>query len=97
MKNKVITEYYFNGQIKYQGWYENGELHRNGDKPASIRYYENGQIKYKGWHKNGKSYRNGDKPAYIKYYKNGQIEYQESYKNGVLEGLQEYWKKTDGE
>ena len=39
-------------------WYKNGELHRDGDKPAVE--YSNGD---KMWYQNGKLHRDGDKPA----------------------------------
>ena len=54
-------------------YYKDGELHRDGDKPAII--CSNGTKTY--W-KNGERHRDGDKPAVI--YGNGDKEY---WKNGV--------------
>ena len=55
-------------------YYKNGELHRDGDKPAFIC---SGGTKW--YYKNGDLHRDGDKPAII--YSYGTEEY---YKNGKL-------------
>ena len=46
------------GTIEYRN--EEGDLHRDGNKPARI--YANG---IKAWYKNGKEHRDGDRPAVI--------------------------------
>ena len=57
-----------------QIWYQNGLIHRDGDKPAIIN--SNGD---KYWYKNGKMHRDEDNPAIIftngekKWYKNGNL------------------------
>ena len=60
--------------IKVNGdiyWYQDGNLHRNNDKPARI----NNKDKY--WYQNNKCHRDNDKPAIISsngdkwWYKNG--------------------------
>ncbi len=56
-----------------QQFYKNGQLHRDGDKPAVI--WTDGTQKF---YKNGQLHRDGDKPAVIgsngsqQFYKNGQ-------------------------
>jgi antitoxin component YwqK of YwqJK toxin-antitoxin module len=75
------VEYYENGQIQYQIWYINGELH-NENGPAIIKYYETGKIQYKFWKINGLPH-NENGPASICYYENGEIKSQEWYINGL--------------
>ena len=55
-------------------WYQNGQRHRDGDKPAKI--WPDGTLE---WWKNGKLHRDGDKPAVISangslaWYQNNQL------------------------
>jgi antitoxin component YwqK of YwqJK toxin-antitoxin module len=49
----------------------NGQLHREGDRPAQIEYYKNGNKEYETWAVNNEIHREGDKPAQIEYYENG--------------------------
>ena len=54
-------------------WYQNGELHRDGDEPARINSDQ------KEWYQNGELHRDGDKPAMIdtfgmkKWYQKGKL------------------------
>ena len=69
-ENYKVTDKY--GNIR---WYnKDGQLHREGDKPAYIE--ANGD---KGYYINGLLHREGDKPAYIEA--NGNKSY---YLNGVF-------------
>ena len=61
------------GMIISQFYHKNGELHRDGDKPAYISKF--GAQKY---YKNGEVHRDGDKPAFVyamgeSYYVNGKL------------------------
>ena len=47
------TKYYENGNVEFEIWYKDGDLHRL-DGPADIDYHENGNVKYKFWWKDGK-------------------------------------------
>lgn len=71
-----------------QTWYKNGQIHRDGDKPAVI-YIDGSKL----WLKNGEVHRDGDQPAVI-YVGSGM---QFWYKNGrrVARSRQEFdqWKK----
>jgi antitoxin component YwqK of YwqJK toxin-antitoxin module len=75
-----FSGFYKNGQIFYQKWYINGNLH-NENGPAFIIYYENGKIESQEWFINGNLH-NENGPASIDFYENGQIEYQYWYING---------------
>lgn len=61
-------------------YYNNGQLHRDGDLPAVI--YTNGE---KNYYNNGQLHRDGDLPAVIytngkkNYYKNGKLHFYSSY------------------
>jgi hypothetical protein len=69
-KDGSHTEQYLDGTL---GWFKNGELHRDGDKPAYIG--ANGTLL---WFKNNLCHRDGDKPAGI--WENGESQW---YKNGL--------------
>ena len=45
-------------------WYKHGELHREGDQPASIDA-DGEQVLVQSWYKHGYPHRDGDLPAYI--------------------------------
>jgi len=62
---------------KYQAWYRDGKVHREGDLPAVIE----GDICE--WYKNGVLHREGDNPAVIVVDDDGD-DYKLWYKNGVL-------------
>ena len=70
-KEEHRVYYYENGEKMYEEWFRNGQLHREGNKPAYIKYYENGKKEYETWWKNGQRHREGDKPAWIEYEKEG--------------------------
>ena len=42
----IEREYYRNGNIRFEKYFINNELHRE-DEPAFIHYYDNGQVKIK--------------------------------------------------
>lgn len=68
-----------NGVITH---YNNGNLHREGDKPASVMY-KDGKIVSAKWVKNGYAHREDDKPAEIKYDTDGNVTEQTSYRYGI--------------
>jgi len=77
-----IIDYYSNGKISSEYWYQNCRPHRK-DKPAVIAYYPNGNINYERWYVNGLIHRD-DGPAYISYYHTGEVYYQIWYQEGVV-------------
>lgn len=66
------TEYFLNGNIKYEGKFKNSYYHGKG-----TLYYENGQVKYKGEFKNGSFHGKG-----TLYNEDGDVEYKGKFKNG---------------
>ena len=77
--------YHKNGGIRRQVWRnEDGQNHREGDKPAYINYYESGGKISETWLQNGIIHREGDKPAEISYDKDGNITYRAWYRDGRL-------------
>ena len=76
----AITQYYENGNKKYDKYFIEGKLHRE-DGPAITQYYENGNKKYDKYFIEGKLHRE-DGPAIICYRENGSKEYEEYYKTG---------------
>lgn len=75
--------YHSDGTIKTQRWHnKEGEVHRDGDKPASISSWPGtGNVVSKEWRKNGVFHRDEGKPALV-FYENGEV------------AAEEYW--TDG-
>jgi len=74
-----------NIHIKYIKYFNDTNLHREGDKPACIEYYPpelGGNIKLESYLINGNFHREGDKPAIIHYYENKNIKSEEYYING---------------
>ena len=77
-----------------QRFYKNGELHRDGDKPAVI--CANGEQHF---YENGKFHRDGDKPAVIfasgaqRFYKNGKL-HRDGDKPAIIwaDGAQHFYK-----
>jgi len=63
-------------------WFKDGQLHREGDKPASIWYFKDGSIDSEHWFKDGEMHREGDKPALISYYEDGSIWRELWFKDG---------------
>lgn len=55
MKSELKEGYYPSGELKYQRWFFNGELH-NESGPACFVYYEDGKIKKQLWRLNGQKY-----------------------------------------
>jgi hypothetical protein len=45
----------------YKTWYSDGEIHRDGDRPAVIDHRRQVQV----WYKKGKRHREGGQPAVI--------------------------------
>ena len=61
--------YYTTTPSGLQVWYnENGEIHRDNDKPAVIE-----KDRFEAWYQNGKLHRDDDKPALIIGNNNGDI------------------------
>jgi hypothetical protein len=67
-KYKNSSEFILHKQI----WHKNGEIHRDGDKPAVI-IYKHGIHLEKQWFKNGKIHRENNNPAHILYNRKGLI------------------------
>lgn len=63
---------------------ESGELHRGGDKPASIGYNRNGTLYYEAYYIHDEHHRVYDKPTSIVYYDNGVIKYEVYMKNDKM-------------
>jgi antitoxin component YwqK of YwqJK toxin-antitoxin module len=80
MKSELKEEFYPNGNVIFQEWYLNGEIH-NEEGPAYISYYANGTVAYQEWYLNGK-WHNGEGPARIWYYEDGTVAYQEWFLDG---------------
>ena len=81
-------------------WTKDGEIHRDGDKPAMV--YTNGS---KHWYKHGKLHRDGDKPAIVhdkdfpednEYWKNGK-QYTPEHLKGVVLNKIEVHRDENGE
>ncbi len=70
------TEYWDNGNVKFDGYFEYGFLEGKG-----FKYYKTGEIKYEGDFVKGKFHGKG-----IWYRKNGNITYKGSFKNGKTDG-----------
>jgi len=70
-KYELIRTYYDNGQLYYEEYHLNGELH-NINAPASKGWYKNGQLSYKVYRTNGKLH-NTTGPAYIGWHKDGKL------------------------
>ena len=95
INNKIIKEFYENGQLKYDNqngmhYYENGQLKQNSRRCK--KYYENGQLEL-NWKSGEAYYENGQLKTNPKsgeeYYKNGQLKFdlmngREYYKNGSI-------------
>ncbi len=41
--------FYATGELMRQIWHKEGEVHREGNKPASIIYHRDGSIKHEGY------------------------------------------------
>lgn len=78
-----ITTYYPNGQIVEECYYKDGELHREGDKPAAIWYNLKGTVACESYFQNGKHHRDGGKAATTHYSYNGDVIARFYFKNGV--------------
>jgi len=78
-----IREYYKEGKVAFEKWYnEDGEVHRE-NAPAEIWYYTNGSKWFEMWKKNGIIHRENG-PAIISYYENGNIRTEKWFLNGKL-------------
>lgn len=78
-------EYYQNGNIKYKGWYTNGEFNRSVEQgPARIWYSTSGKILTKIWIQFGTTHRPIHQgPAVIKYFEYSNDSFKHYYENGV--------------
>ena len=81
--NGKFIEYYYNGQMRWEWNYKNGET------VSSFHYFENGQLKYEGNYKDGK--RVG---KWVKYDSEGNITDEDIFENGecvdMCEGIGTY-------
>jgi len=80
---EIRYEYRGDGSLSGEEYYKDGELHRDGDKPAYIDYYGSGSVYHK-YYKDGEMYRDGDKPPVVKYNKYGNVTHEGWYKDGAL-------------
>ncbi len=89
--NGKVKEYYdWNGKLKFEGEYSNGEINGNG-----IEYYDNGILKFEGEYLNGKRWNvkgkfgneiiNG-KGKVKEYYVNANLKFDGEYLNGERNG-----------
>lgn len=76
-------EYNKEGLVIKRGWYQNGKLHRDNDKPALIEtlFNDPNKIVLECWYKNGQLHRDNDKPAYVEHYGGKHLQW---YQNGKL-------------
>jgi hypothetical protein len=83
---KQLVEWlYEDGGIYWSKYYTNGELHREGDKPAQIYYYFSGEIRNETWYDvEGAEHRDDDKPAFISYFKDGSVNQKRWYNHGNM-------------
>ena len=79
---EIRYDYYEDGSVKYEHYYKDGKLHRDGDKPTWVEYYDDGSVGSEKYYKDGEKHRDGDKPAVVGYYRDGSIKYEKYYKNG---------------
>ena len=81
---EIRFEYHVDGGVKYEYYYKDGRVHRDGDKPAWVRYYEDGGVKYEYYYKDGRLHRDEDKPARVWYHDDGSIRAKSHYKDGQM-------------
>ena len=98
MKDGLYTEYYVNGNKKYEGYYKDGRRHRQ-DGAAWIWYHKNGYKWFEGYYKDGKWHRE-DGPAIVGYDENGKIKEQRWFKDGgrldvIPKSMLEAYMKTN--
>ncbi len=79
--NDSFTEFYENGQKKFEGTYKDGRLDGLVNK-----WYDNGQKKFEGTYKDGK-----EDGLVDKWYDNGQKNSEGTYKDGKEDGLWTHW------
>jgi len=71
IESRSYIRYYEDSKISKERWLKNGDLHRDGDKPAEIGYYcSNGNESHRSWYMYGERHRGGGKPASISYFEN---------------------------
>jgi antitoxin component YwqK of YwqJK toxin-antitoxin module len=80
IKLEYICEYYANGQLRYEEYWLNDELH-NPNGPAYRGWHENGQLARESYWLNDKLH-NPNGPALRGWYENGQLAYEQYYLNG---------------
>jgi len=90
MRNEIVeTEivkrrYAATGTIIREEYSQNGNRHRDGDKPAYIGYdAATGKVTCEAYFQNGNWHRDGDKPAFIEYdAATGKVTSEEYWQNG---------------
>lgn len=78
---KTKEEYYTEGVLMQEVWYENENRISRKDAPARIRYYR-GEIDSEEWYENGEPHRENNEPAKTYYLSPDKIISQEWYKHG---------------
>ena len=81
IKHGKGKEYYYNGQLKYEGDYSNDLKHGKGKK-----YFDDGQLQYEGNYSNDLKHGKGKE-----YYKNGQMAYDGDYSNSLGHGKGKFY------
>jgi hypothetical protein len=63
-------------------FYKEGQLHREGDRPAWVSYRADGSVEWEEFWKKDLLHREGDRPAVVRYRADGSVEWESFWKEG---------------
>jgi len=80
MSYKYTVSLRSDGSVRSEWFYKEGQLHREGDRPALIHYRADGSVCSELFYKEDQLHREGDRPASIHYRADGSVKSESFYK-----------------
>jgi antitoxin component YwqK of YwqJK toxin-antitoxin module len=68
------------GTLMWEEFFKEGQLHREGDRPAWVSYRADGSVEWEQFWKKGQRHREGDRPAVVWYRADGSVASEEFWK-----------------
>ena len=74
----------YDGSVSWEEFRKEGQLHREGDRPAVVSYRADGLVLREEFFKEGQLHREGDRPALVSYRADGSVEREQFWKEGQM-------------
>jgi hypothetical protein len=72
------------GSVMWEEFRKEGQLHREGDRPAVVWYRADGSVEREEFFKEGQLQREGDRQARVSYRADGSVAWEQFWKDGQM-------------